>query len=141
MKRTTPQSVSKMEVKKPTSCAEISDVPFTRDSICLGDLSKCVYSSDLGKSTDSDCRHPLGARAAHRHCGLAPDGARRTDRLQSLSSGFESRPMVATETEPLTAPSTVQSLCRGWRQFGLRHRRDARTSMGPEDSKTGTFSR
>src|SRR5262249_37019589 len=110
-----------MEVNKTTSSAEISDAPFTRDSIRLGDLSKCVYSSDLGKSADPDCRRPFGARAAHRHCGPAPDGARRTNRLQSLSSGVESRPMVAIETEPLTAPSIVQCLRCGRRQFDLRH--------------------
>ena len=112
MKRTTPQSARKMEVNQPTACAEVSAAPVTRDAICFSDLAKWRSCPALGKTAG---RNLAGTRAAHSDSGIAPDGARRSNRLQALSRGVESCAMVALAIAALTAPGFAHSRCRGGR--------------------------
>jgi hypothetical protein len=68
----------KMGLTESPSCTEVNDVPFTRDCIRSGALSKCVYQPDVGQSPSADYRQ-LKARgrrtvtAALRQMGRGED--------------------------------------------------------------------
>src|SRR5262249_23328876 len=108
-----------MGFTESSSCTEINDVPFTRDCIRSRDLSKCVYQPDLGQSPSADHRHAVGARTAHCHSGIAPDGTRPGGEFQSLSPGSESGAVVGAGIEPVTAPGVDRSVGRP-REKGAR---------------------